>query len=71
MKDHEFGSIHARPTVEQVEFFAREMRTRAWAQHVFCPLRRLVHRIAGKLIPSANRNRALDEDGLPDASAPR
>ena len=71
MNDHEFGSIHGRPTAEQVEFFAREMRTRAWSQHVFIPLRRLARRIAEKLIPRAIRNRALDENALPDATARR
>ena len=69
MNDRDVGSPQERPTAEQVEFFAREMRARAWSQHVFSPLRDLVRRIAARLVSRASRAPIAAEDTLPDASA--
>lgn len=69
MKNRHFVSPHERPSAEQVEFFAREMRARAWTLHVFSPLRHLAQRLVAKLGARARRAADTAEEQLPDTVA--
>ncbi|MBL8698780.1 MAG: hypothetical protein JNK67_10430 [Alphaproteobacteria bacterium] len=60
-----------RPTVEEVERFARRMRARSWSQYVIDPARRAGAHLWRRLHRAPHADVPVEPDRLPEAPAMR